>query len=151
MFRGINNINLDAKGRMAVPTRYRQPLYETANGSLVITINHSERCLWIMPINEWLILENKVAQLPNMNSHAQRLQRILIGHATEADMDKSGRLLIPPPLRDFAGLDKHVVLVGQVNKFELWSEPVWNDRRDQWLAEEFKDDSLPIDLESLSL
>ena len=151
MFRGVNNINLDAKGRMAVPTRYRQPLYEAANGSLVITINHSERCLWIMPINEWLILENKVAQLPNMNSHAQRLQRILIGHATEVDMDKSGRLLIPPPLRDFAGLDKHVVLVGQVNKFELWSEPVWNDRRDQWLAEEFKDDTLPIDLESLSL
>lgn len=151
MFRGVNNINLDTKGRMAVPTRYRQPLYERADGSMVFTINHSERCLWLMPIDEWLVLERKVAQLPNMNSHAQRLQRILIGHATEVDMDKNGRLLVPAPLREFANLEKHVVLVGQVNKFELWSEPVWNERRDQWLAEEFKDDSLPIDLESLSL
>ena len=137
MFRGVNNINLDAKGRMAVPTRYREPLYENSNGSLVITINHSERCLWLLPINEWLVLEKKVAQLPNMNSQAQRLQRILIGHATEVDMDKSGRLLIPPPLREFASLEKHIVLIGQVNKFELWSESIWNDRRDQWLSEEF--------------
>ena len=136
---------------MAVPTRYREPLYEIANGSLVVTINHSERCLWLLPINEWLILEEKVAKLPNMNSHAQRLQRILIGHATEVDMDKSGRLLIPPPLREFANLEKHIVLIGQVNKFELWSESIWNSRRDQWLTEELNDDSLPIDLESLSL
>lgn len=151
MFRGVNNINLDAKGRMAIPTRYREPLIENHNGSLVITVNHSERCLWILPIDEWLVLERKVAALPNMNSQNARLQRILIGHATEVDMDKSGRVLIPPPLREFANLDKQVVLIGQVNKFELWSEALWNEKRDQWLAEDFSDNSLPIDLESLSL
>lgn len=151
MFRGVNNINLDAKGRLAIPTRYRESLYENSNGSLVMTISHSERCLWVFPIEEWAAMEQKLVKLPNLNNHAARLQRLLVGHATDVDMDKNGRILISPPLREYAGLDKNVVMIGQINKFEIWSDAHWNERRDVWLAEDFSSEMLPIDLESLSL
>ncbi len=151
MFRGVSTLNLDVKGRLAIPTRHRDSLIGQSNGQLVITVNNSERCLWLYPLNEWEEIERKVVSLPSLDPAAQQLKRILIGHATDCELDRSGRVLLPPPLRQFAGLDKRVVLIGQGNKFELWNEELWNTRRDEWLAQDMVAGPLPVEMESLSL
>ncbi len=151
MFRGVNNISLDAKGRMAMPTRYRQRLADCCEGHLVVTVDR-DHCLLLYPLPEWEEIERKLVRLPSLNKQARRLQRLLIGHATECEMDGNGRILLPPPLREFADLDKRAVLIGQGNKFEIWNEESWNTRRDDWLAEDDGDElELPTELESLSL
>ncbi|HEY4732820.1 MAG TPA: division/cell wall cluster transcriptional repressor MraZ [Gammaproteobacteria bacterium] len=150
MFRGVNALNLDAKGRMAMPTKYRERLRVHCNGQFVITVDR-DHCLLIYPVPEWEEIERKLASLPNLDKQTRRLQRLLIGHATECEMDGSSRILLPPPLREFAALDKRVVLIGQGNKFELWDEQAWNGCRDKWLAAEEDEQPLPAELESLSL
>jgi MraZ protein len=110
-----------------------------------------DHCLLVYPLPEWEHIEQKLVRLPSLNRSARRLQRLLIGHATECQLDGSGRILLPPPLREFAGLEKHTVLIGQGNKFELWDESAWTQRRDEWLVEAADSDELPGDLESLSL
>lgn len=151
MFRGINSVNLDEKGRIAVPTRYRARLQEDVAGRLVVTIDTEEPCLLLYPIHEWEIIEQKLEKLPSFNKAARRIQRLLIGHATEVEMDGSGRILLPPSLRDYAHLKKSCVLIGQVNKFEIWSEESWQARREDWLGEATDSNDLPADLADLSL
>jgi len=151
MFRGVNTISLDGKGRLAIPTRYRDAIARACNGQLVVTVDR-DHCLLLYPHPEWEEIERKVVKLPSFNKQAQKLKRLLIGHATECELDGSGRILLPPPLREFAGLNKDVVLIGQGNKFEIWDEGAWNVKRAEWLAEDDEDDGkLPPDLESLSL
>jgi MraZ protein len=151
MFRGVNTISLDGKGRLAIPTRYRDAIARACNGQLVVTVDR-DHCLLLYPHPEWEEIERKVVKLPSFNKQAQKLKRLLIGHATECELDGSGRILLPPPLREFAGLNKDVVLIGQGNKFEIWDEGAWNVKRAEWLAEGDEDDGkLPPDLESLSL
>ncbi|MFQ5469771.1 MAG: division/cell wall cluster transcriptional repressor MraZ [Gammaproteobacteria bacterium] len=151
MFRGVNALNLDAKGRMAIPTRYRERLNAYCEGHLIITVDR-DRCLLLYPLPDWEVIERKLNSLPNLDKQTRRLQRLLVGHATECDMDGSSRILLPPPLREFAMLDKHVVLIGQGNKFELWDESTWNEKRDRWLASDEDDESLlPSELETISL
>ncbi|MGD8741792.1 MAG: division/cell wall cluster transcriptional repressor MraZ [Granulosicoccaceae bacterium] len=151
MFRGVNNISLDAKGRMAIPTRYRERLHERCDGQIVVTVDR-DHCLLIYPLPEWEEIERKLVRLPSLNKQARRLQRLLIGHATECQLDGSGRVLLPPPLREFANLERNAVLIGQGNKFELWDEKLWNERREAWLAEDEGDElDLPAEFESLSL
>jgi len=150
LFRGVNTLTLDAKGRMAMPTRYRDRLMSHCDGQLVVTIDR-DHCLLLYPLPQWEELERKLVRLPSLNKQARRLQRLLIGHATEMELDSSGRILLPPPLREFAELDKHIVLIGQGNKFEIWNEAQWAERRDQWLNEVDGDEDLPGELESLSL
>ena len=150
MFRGINPLNLDAKGRMAMPMKYRERLQEMCGGQLVLTIDN-DHCLLVYPLPEWEEIERKLVKLPTLNPQARRLQRLLIGHATEVELDGAGRILLPPPLREFAELDKRVILVGQGNRFELWNEGLWQERREQWLMEDEDEQPLPAELESLSL
>jgi MraZ protein len=150
VFRGVTHINLDAKGRIAFPSRYRERLSEICDGNLVVTVDR-DHCLLVYPLPEWERIEQKLVRLPSLNRSARRLQRLLIGHATECQLDGSGRILLPPPLRGFAGLEKHTVLIGQGNKFELWDEQAWTHRRDEWIAEAAESEELPGDLESLSL
>jgi len=150
MFRGVNAINLDAKGRMAMPTRYRERLMEHCAGQLVVTIDTEERCLLIYPLPEWDDIQRKIEALPSFNPAARRIQRLLIGHATDIEMDASGRLLLTGPLREYANLDKKSVLLGQGNKFELWSEESWLARREAYLSDN-SDGSLPEELMQLSL
>ncbi|MEK7323343.1 MAG: division/cell wall cluster transcriptional repressor MraZ [Pseudomonadota bacterium] len=150
MFRGVNALNLDTKGRMAMPARYRDRLQEMCNGQLVITVDR-DHCLLLYPLPEWEVIERKLVKLPSFNPQARRLQRLLIGHATEVEIDGAGRILLPPPLREFAEIDKRVVLIGQGNKFELWNEASWDASRERWLAEEDGEHPLPAELESLSL
>jgi MraZ protein len=151
VFRGVNTLTLDGKGRLAIPTRYRKRLEECCASKLVVTVD-TDRCLLIYPLPEWQEIERKLVRLPSFNKAARRLQRLLIGHAAELDMDAQGRVLLPPPLRTFAGLEKQVVLIGQGNKFELWDEDHWNEQREQWLEDgDLEALDLPADLESLSI
>jgi MraZ protein len=151
LFRGVNIVSLDAKGRFAMPTRYREELAACCSSKLVATVD-KDRCLLIYPFPEWEEIERKLVKLPSYNRQTRDLQRLLVGYATELDMDNNGRLLLTSPLRNFAGLDKKAVLIGQGNKFELWDEEVWNKKCDQWFEEGGMDsDSLPPEMESLSL
>lgn len=125
MFRGANAINLDSKGRLTIPTRYRQSLLDDCQGQLVCTIDTSQNCLLLYPLPEWEEIELKLSKLSSTSSQERRLLRLLLGYAMEAEMDKSGRILIAPTLRQHAGLDKQIMLVGQLNKFEIWDANVW--------------------------
>jgi MraZ protein len=151
LFRGVNPINLDAKGRMAIPARYRDTITEHCCGHLVATIDTEERCLLLYPLAEWEVIQEKIEALPSFNPAARRIQRLLIGHATDIDMDGNGRLLLPAPLRDYAGLNKKIVLLGQGNKFEIWSEDRWLATREEYLAEADGGAELPEELQNLSL
>lgn len=136
---------------MAFPSRYRDKLVSYCDGQLVVTVDR-DHCLLVYPLPDWEVIEQKLVRLPSLNRQARRLQRLLIGHATECQLDGSGRILLPPPLREFAGLDKKTVLIGQGNKFELWDEQTWAQNRDAWLAEAAEEDGeLSEELESLSL
>ena len=136
VFRGINSATLDAKGRMALPTRVREQVAELSGGHLVVTIDTRERCLLLYPLPLWEDVQRKVENLPNVNPRSRTLQRLLIGHATDLEPDANGRVLLPQKLREYAGLDKKLVLVGQGNKVEIWSEPRWEARMDEWLSDE---------------
>ncbi len=136
MFTGLSDIAMDGKGRLAMPARFRAPLLDEEGGRLTLTIDIEETCLLIYPASEWQVLAAKLAALPSLNPQARRIQRLVLGHAHEVEMDTNGRILLPAPLREFAGLDKHLVLVGQGRKFELWDQAHWRAQRDQWLEEE---------------
>lgn len=152
MFRGINAINIDGKGRLAVPTRYRGARGMEDGASLVVTIDTEETCLLLYPVSEWQIIEDNLQRLPSFDATTRRIQRLLIGHATDVKLDSSGRILIPPVLRDYAGLDKKVLMVGQSNKFEIWAESIWESRREEWLSDEAgKLDQLPDELKTFNL
>ena len=151
MFRGVSAIKIDVKGRLAIPARFRQVLRERGNGALVATIDTDEPCLLIYPLDEWELIERKIAALPSLHPVTRRIQRLLIGHATDVELDGHGRILIPPLLRDYAGLEKHAILLGQGRKFELWDEGCWNQRRDQYLKEVSETTDIPVELQSLAL
>ncbi len=136
---------------MAVPTKYRDRLQSTADGQLVVTLDMSDPCLLIYPVTEWEDIERKLVRLPSLNKQAARLKRLLLGHASEVELDSHGRILLPPALRELVQLEKRIILLGQGNKFEVWNEQTWNDRRDQWLEETDADEGLSDELESLSL
>lgn len=134
MFRGEYALTVDAKGRLAVPTRYRERLAEICSGKLITTISLIERCLVVYPFPDWQRIERELEALPALDADAQAISHLLIGHASECDLDGHGRMLLPQGLRDFAGLGKHVKMVGQVRKFELWDEGAWGTRREELLG-----------------
>ena len=134
MFRGEHALTIDGKGRLAVPARYRERLAETCSGKLVATISLAERCLAVYPFPEWQRIEGELQALPTLDPDAQAISHLLIGHASECDLDGHGRVLIPQGLREFAAIDKHVKMVGQVRKFELWDEDAWNTHREELLG-----------------
>lgn len=127
MYLGSDVINMDAKGRFSVPTRIRDNLQTECGGRLVITAHPKERCLLVYPEPRWETLLQEIQTLPNLSDSAVRLQRLLIGYACQLEMDGNGRLLLPPTLRHYASLEKKLMLVGQGQKLELWSEDGWND------------------------
>jgi len=151
MFRGVTILNLDAKGRMAMPSKYRERLQQQGNGQLVVTLDMSDPCLLIYPVPEWEDIERKLVRLPSLNKQAMRIKRLLLGHASEVELDSHGRILLPPALRELVKLDKRIILLGQGNKFEVWDEQTWNERREQWLDQPVTDEGLSDELESLSL
>ena len=152
MFRGPTLLNLDTKGRLVMPTRYRDALLEQCSGQLTITIDTEDRCLQLYPMPKWLEIERNLNALPSFNKAARRVQRLLVGHATEMEMDNAGRISIPPVLRSYASLDKKIMLIGQGHRFEIWAEEVWNQKLDEMLAEEGEgDEGLPDQMKQLVL
>jgi MraZ protein len=150
MFRGATKLSLDDKGRMVMPTRHRERLREQSEGRVVVTIDR-DQCLLLYPLPEWEKIERQLMSLPTLHAQARRLQRLMVGHATDLQLDAHGRLLLPPELREFAGLGRHAMLIGQGGRFELWDEARWLERRDFWLKSEESSGDLPAELESLSL
>jgi len=126
---------MDSKGRLAVPTRYRDRLAEACGGKLVVTISLMDKCLTVYPFPDWQRIEEEIRALPALDPQVRAISHLLIGHATECDLDGHGRILLPQSLRDFASLDKRVHMVGQVRKFELWNEEAWSARRDDLLGQ----------------
>ncbi len=134
MFRGSTTTSLDSKGRMGLPVRARETLTSLDGGNLVVTIDPSEKCLLLYPISVWDALQTQLEALNNLQAGVRSLQRIMIGHATDVQIDGAGRILLPSLLRTFAGLDKTAILVGQGKKFEIWAEESWSTRREYWQA-----------------
>lgn len=151
MFRGVSEINLDAKGRMAMPARYRDLLIEKYAGHLVVTVDLSGRCLLLYPVDRWEIIQQKLEALPSFDESSRHAQRMLIGHAHDLEMDGSGRVLLPQILRSRAVLDKQVALVGQGGKFEIWSKERWDVQADSWFADDRQIGDVPSELRNLSL
>jgi MraZ protein len=150
MFRGANKLTLDAKGRMVMPTRYRERLQERCGGNVVVTVDR-DRCLLIYPLPDWEEVERKLMRLPSLDPQARQLQRLMVGNATDLELDGHGRVLLPPKLREFGQLTRDAMLIGQGVRFELWDEARWNERRDEWLAGGEGTSDLSAELESLSL
>lgn len=148
MFRGVAQLNLDSKGRLAVPSRFREAVVTRCNGQLVVTAD-SDRCLLVYPLPDWEPIEQKLMALSSFNAQIRELQRRLVGYAEDVAMDATGRILVPPALRAFAQLEKSVVLVGQGNKFELWNKDNWEQRMER--GGEFSSGGLPPELEGFSL
>ena len=151
MFRGVQHINMDAKGRLAMPARQREPLMAQCSGQLVITIDTQSQCLFIYPLPEWETIEKEIQELPALNPAVKRFQRLVIGYATDLELDGNGRVLLPAPLREYAKLEKKLVLVGQGKKLELWAEDLWMAEREKALAESGPEAELPEELMSLTL
>ena len=125
MFRGASAIKLDSKNRITIPTRYREELLADCQGKMICTVDIQHACLLLYPLPEWEEIELKLCNLSSMNPQERLLQQVLLGNATDCDMDKNGRLLLNGPLTKHAGLEKSVMLVGQLKKFEIWSESAW--------------------------
>ena len=150
MFRGGSSVKLDAKGRLALPTRYRALLTERYDGRLVLTV-HDDGCLLLYPQPEWEDIELQLIRTPNQDRRTRDMQRMLVGYATEVEMDGNGRILIGPRLREFATLDKSVALVGVGKKFEIWNEEGWEHIGSGWMGGRTDKEDLPHPLESLTL
>lgn len=146
MFLGSHSINMDAKGRMAVPARVREQFASYCGGQLVITAHTQERCLLVYPRPQWEEIVPKINALPTFNKAAQRTKRLMIGYAAEVEMDGNGRILLSQTLREYAGLEKKLMLVGQGKNMELWSEDAWS----AWL-DDGDDGELPEEMMNLSL
>jgi len=151
VFRGINPINLDAKGRVALPAKYRDRVTDRCDGHMVLTVHPFDRCLLLYPLTDWEVIEAQVNALPNSTSRqARRLQHLMVGYATELDLDAANRLLLPAMHRDHAELDKRLILVGQGQKFEVWSEARWTSMTEAYLNVPVDEDA-SVELTNLSL
>jgi MraZ protein len=124
VFQGASQVNLDAKGRLAVPTRIRDPLTQGGTVKLVLTA-HPDGCLLLYPSPAWEPIRAQVMGFPSLERHFSVWKRLLVGFAQELELDGAGRLLVPPELRDFAHIDRAVMLVGQGSHYEIWDLESW--------------------------
>ena len=147
MFRGITAVTVDAKGRISLPAKYREML----TTSLVITIDTEDQCLLLYPLDVWKEIEEKIEALPSFHASTRRIKRLLIGHATECEPDGQFRLLLPTLLREYAGMDKKVMMVGQGKKIELWGETIWHTQCQTWLSSEGSTEDMPEALQDLTV
>jgi len=152
MFRGINNVSLDSKGRLAIPSRFRERLMGMAGGCLVQTLNPLDRSLWFYPLPEWELIEEKLAELSDFDKQSRRTKQIMRGYATDCQLDSHGRILVPAELRDYAQLDRQASILGQGNKFEVWNRESWEEQSGNWFSLVGDEKGTPSEaLQSLSL
>ncbi|MBP9712799.1 MAG: division/cell wall cluster transcriptional repressor MraZ [Sterolibacterium sp.] len=128
MFQGAAALNLDAKGRMAVPARHRDALQALGEGRLVLTA-HPHRCLLLYPAPAWEPIRSKILAASSFDPRAAAIKRVLVGNARDETLDGAGRLLIAPELRNYATLEKQVWLVGMGSHFEIWNDASWQQQQ----------------------
>lgn len=148
MFQGAAVLNLDAKGRMAVPSRHRDALSAPGEGRLVVTA-HPHRCLLLYPAPSWEPIRAQILAAPSLQVESAMVRRLLVGFAEEIELDGAGRLLLSPALRQYAALEKEIWLVGQGSHFEIWSGAGWKAQQEAIFA--LGDKLLPAGLENLAL
>jgi MraZ protein len=124
---------------MALPSRFRDSVMAACDGKMVVTIDMRETCLLMYPLPEWEVVQRKLEGLANIGSQARVLQRLLIGHATDLELDGQGRILLPQMLRSYGELEKKLVLVGLGNKIEIWSDALWQSGMNTWLSDDSGD------------
>ncbi len=152
MFRGFNKISVDNKGRLAIPSRYRDLIAVQAENNLIITLNPLDHALWLYPLPEWNVIEAKLAALSDFEKQSRRTKQMMRGYATDCQPDSQGRILLPKELRAHAEIGTQAVLLGQGNKFEIWNEKAWSTESCEWLEAVGDDAALtPESLQSLSL
>lgn len=147
LFRGATQLTLDAKGRLAVPAKHREAL--SADGSPLVLTADPSRCLLLYPRADWEPIQARLMALSSFDERIRALQRLLVGHADDVEMDAAGRILVPPALRQYARLDRHVMFVGQGRKFELWDDAAWSEQTAKAAA--FPAHGLPPALDGFSL
>jgi MraZ protein len=148
VFRGVALISIDSKGRLAMPSRYREALHTRCAGRLVVTAD-ADKCLLVYPLPDWEPIQQRLMEKSAFNPRIRDMQRLLIGHAEDVEMDAAGRVLVSAALRAYASLKKHAVLAGQGNKFELWDKEKWEQVLERGSG--FGDGELPSELEGFSL
>jgi len=135
LFQGASALNLDAKGRMSVPTRHRDALLLQGEGRVTLT-KHPDGCLLLFPRPEWEAFRTRIAQLP-MDAHWWR--RIFLGNAAEIDLDSAGRILISPELRSAANLDREIILLGMGSHLEIWDANTYTSKEQAAIAQGMPD------------
>lgn len=148
MFEGAAALSLDAKGRLAIPARHREPLLAASEGSLVLTA-HPHRCLLLYPSPAWQPIRDQILKASSLDPRAAAIKRVMVGNARTEEPDSAGRILVAPELREYANLEKTVYLVGMGSHFEIWSEAGWKQQND--LAAEALSGELPPGLGDLVL
>ena len=148
MFRGTTNLSMDVKGRLAVPAKHRETLLAQGSGKVVLTA-HPHACLLLYPQPAWEPIEAKMMALSSFDKQSSGLQRLLVGYAEDIELDSAGRLLVSPTLREFAGLEKEVMLVGQGSHFEMWNMEAWRKQLDSIMGGDGIE--MPAELEGFSL
>lgn len=131
MFRGATAINMDAKGLIAVPAKYRSRFEDVCSNQIVVTIDLFDPCLLLFPLPHWEQLEAKLDTFSNTDPNQRRIKRMLLGHASEHEIDSNGRILLPPVLREYAQLEKQLLLAGQGQTFQIWNEENWHKKIEQ--------------------
>jgi MraZ protein len=147
MFYGSHSINMDVKGRIAIPTRVRELLQEVCGGRIVVTAHTENRCLLIYPEPQWQEVLPKIESLPSFNKASRRVKLLMMGYATPFELDASGRALLPPTLREYAGMDKKLLLVGQGKSMELWCE----EKFFHYIDSVEDDEGIPEGMQNLAL
>lgn len=134
MYQGLSSVNINAGGRIAIPTKYRDDIDPEKKG-MVLTVSHSDPCLVLYPMDKWLDAREVLAGISRMSRGGSAIRKMLVGHATEVEMDGSGRIIIPTSLREYADLEKKLAFVGQLDTFEIWNQDKWDESRDDWAKE----------------
>ena len=122
MFMGEYHHNVDTKGRLIVPAKFREDL-----GEMFVLTRGLDQCLFGYPLNEWKIIEDKLKGLPMTKKDARAFTRFFFSGATECEIDKQGRINISSPLLNYAKIEKECVILGVSNRIEIWSQDIWND------------------------
>jgi MraZ protein len=134
MFRGRYEHTIDGKGRLSIPSKFREVLKDEYDSRLVVTT--LDGCLIAYPHQEWLALEEKISQLPAFNKNTRSFLRNFYSSGVDCPIDKLGRILVPQALRDYAGLTKDVMLMGIFKQFEIWDKGAWEERESQTTLED---------------
>ncbi len=130
MFRGSFEHTVDSKGRVSVPSKFRDIIADRYEGRLVLAMDF-DQCLTVYPLEEWEMLEEKIKALPMMKQEVKEFMRFFFSSATECELDRQGRILIPPAHREHAGIAKDVMMVWIMNKIEIWDAKAWEARNSQ--------------------